>query len=145
MNEGWLALPSVLALPRPIHDQIVAHMLDELPNEGCGLLAALPGTAVVARYYPCGNAARSSRVYTVEPRDHLHADRDAEDRGLEIVGVVHSHTHTDPYPSPTDVAAAFDPDWHYVIVSLRFDEPSSRSYRIADGDIGEEALELIEG
>ena len=69
-------------------------------------------------FYPCRNAAESSRVYTVDPRDHLRADRDAEERGLEIIGVMHSHTHTEAYPSPTDVAQAPDPAWHYVIVSL---------------------------
>ena len=63
--------------------------------------------------------AASARVYTVDPKDHLRADRDAEARGLEIIGVFHSHTHTDAYPSPTDVAQAPDPGWHYVLVSLR--------------------------
>ena len=58
-------------------------------------------------------------MYTIDPKDHLRAERDAEDRGLEIIGVVHSHTHTEAYPSPTDVAQAPDPGWHYVIVSLK--------------------------
>ena len=60
--------------------------------------------------------ARSTRS---TPSDHLRADRDAEARGLEIIGVMHSHTHTEAYPSPTDVAQAPDPSWHYVIVSLK--------------------------
>ena len=42
---------------------------------------------------------------------------------MEIIGVFHSHTHTDAYPSPTDVAQAPDPDWHYVLVSLRDTHP----------------------
>ena len=88
---------------------------------------------MVERFYPCENAAESSKVYTVAPRDHLRADRDAEDNGWQILGVMHSHTHTDAYPSPTDVAQAPDPDWHYVIVSLRDDAPTMRSYRIQDG------------
>ena len=37
------------------------------------------------------------------------AMRDAEARGDEIVGVWHTHTHTDAYPSPTDVRQAVDP------------------------------------
>ena len=51
---------------------------------------------------------------------------------------MHSHTHTDAYPSPTDIAQAPDPDWHYVIVSLRDDVPMLRSYRIIDGTVDEE-------
>ena len=52
----------------------------------------------------------------------------------------HSHTHTDAYPSPTDVAQAPDPAWHYVLVSLRAELPSVRSYRVVDGDISEELV-----
>ena len=89
--------------------------------------------------------AASSRVYTIDPKTHLRADRDAEDRGLELVGVVHSHTHTEPYPSPTDVAQAPDPAWHYVIVSFRQGPPSLRSYRIVDGGITEEPVALVDG
>ena len=58
----------------------------------------------------------------------------------ESLGVLSSHT--DAYPSPTDVAQAPDPDWHYVIVSLRDDLPSLRSYRIVDGEITEEQVTL---
>ena len=63
-----------------------------------------PATDRAARFHPCRNDAESAKVYTVDPRDHLRAERDADDRGWEIIGVVHSHTHSEPYPSPTDVA-----------------------------------------
>jgi [CysO sulfur-carrier protein]-S-L-cysteine hydrolase len=125
--------------------QMVGHAYDGLPDEACGLLAGEPGAEHARRFYPCRNAARSSRVYTVDPRDHLRADRDAEDRGLEIIGVVHSHTHTEAYPSPTDVAQAPDPAWHYVIVSLKREAAVLRSYRIVDGGISEEAVSLGDG
>ena len=57
--------------------------------------------------------------------------RDAEARGLEIVGVYHSHTHTEAWPSPTDVRQAVDPSWLYVIVSLKDGDPVLRGFRIA--------------
>ena len=125
--------------------QMVGHAYDGLPDEACGLLAGEPGADYAVRFYPCRNAAESSRVYTVDPRDHLRADRDAEGRGLEIVGVMHSHTHTEAYPSPTDVAQAPDPAWHYVIVSLKREAAVLRSYRIGDGEISEEAVSLDDG
>ena len=107
-----------------------------LPDEACGLLVGDPATAAVARFVACANAARSSRVYAVAPRDLMQADREAAADGLEVIGVVHSHTHTDAYPSPTDVAQVPDPGWHYVIVSLQRAEPSLRPRphrRHADG------------
>ena len=137
----------MLLLSRSAHLDLVAHLYDGLPDEACGLIggrpagpdeAASPASATV--FYPSPNVAASSRVYTIDPKTHLRADRDAEVRGLEIIGVVHSHTHTDAYPSPTDVASAPDPDWHYVIVSLREDEPMLRSYRIVEGKITEERV-----
>jgi [CysO sulfur-carrier protein]-S-L-cysteine hydrolase len=103
------------------------------------LLAGPAGGEAATRFYRCANAARSARVYTIEPRDHLRAERDAEDHGWEIIGVVHSHTHTAAYPSPTDIGQAPDPAWHYAIVSLRDEtDPSLRSYRIIEGEVTEE-------
>jgi proteasome lid subunit RPN8/RPN11 len=125
--------------------QMVGHAYDGLPDEACGLVAGEPGSDHATRFYPCRNAAESSRVYTVDPGDHLRADRDAEGRGLEIIGVMHSHTHTEAYPSPTDVDQAPDPAWHYVIVSLKREAAVLRSYRIAEREISEEAVALDGG
>jgi proteasome lid subunit RPN8/RPN11 len=138
----------VLRLTERVWLQMVGHAYDGLPDEACGLLGGRPNGGTDTRvevFYPCANVAASSRVYTVDPRDHLRADRDAEQRGLEIVGVVHSHTHTEAYPSPTDVAQAPDPVWHYVIVSLRDGAPVLRSFRIVDGSVAEEAVALERG
>ena len=132
----------MLSLTEDVWHQMVGHAYGGLPDEACGLLAGDPASDLVTVFYPCRNAAESSRVYTVDPRDHLRADRDAEDRGLEVIGVMHSHTHTEAYPSPTDVTQAPDPSWHYVIVSLKRDSPVLRSYRIVDGEIAEEAVGL---
>ncbi|MDP9387835.1 MAG: M67 family metallopeptidase [Actinomycetota bacterium] len=119
---------------------MVAHCLECLPEEGCGLLGGTPDPAEATVCYPTRNVEASARLYRVDPLQHLRADRDAEARGLEIVGVFHSHTHTAAYPSPTDVAQAPDPGWHYVLVSLMAAEPVVRSFRIVDGVVDEEPV-----
>lgn len=144
-RDGAGRVAAVLHLTRQTWLEMVAHAYDGLPDEACGLLAGPPGTDHCTRFYPCRNAAESSRVYTVDPKDHLRADRDADERGLEILGVMHSHTHTDAYPSPTDVEQAPVPSWHYVIVSLRYEAPVLRSYRIVDGEIHEEPVDQLAG
>ena len=126
---------------------IVAHCFDGLPDEACGMLAGpMNGdgepTGDVTQVYPCRNADASARTYTVDPRDYLRSMRDAESRGDEIIGVWHSHTHTDAYPSPTDVRQAVDPAWWYVIVSLKYGEPVLRAYEIRDGAIAEIPVEV---
>jgi len=123
-------------------DAMVAHCLRCHPEEGCGLLTGDTASGDVAAVHPARNLAESAQVYTVDPREHLRVDREAEDAGRSVIGVFHSHTHTDPYPSPTDVRQAPDPGWHYVLVSLRHEVASVRSYRIVDGEIVEEPIDV---
>lgn len=136
-----------LRLTRKQYDEVVAHCLDGLPDEACGLFAGPVDEAGVAAgaveiVYPTANADESARSYTVDSRDLMKAMRDAEDRGLGLVGVFHSHTHTDAYPSQTDVRQAAYPEWLYALVSLRHAEPVLRAYRIVDDDIAEVAVEV---
>lgn len=136
-------MPGVLRLDRVSFDAICALAFREYPLEMCGLIAGAPGHDRAERFYPCRNAAESATVYTVDPRDFMRAEADADDRDWQIIGVVHSHTHSEPYPSPTDIAQAPDPTWHYVIVSLKRDAPELRSYLIVDGVVTEEPVELV--
>ena len=135
----------MLVVSRQAFDELVALAYDRYPEEACGLIAGRPADDTAVQFYPCRNAAASARVYTIDPKDHLLAERDADDHDWEIIGVVHSHTHTEPYPSPTDVAQAPDPTWHYVIVGLKRDVPEVRSYRIVAGEIAEEAIQIDSG
>jgi [CysO sulfur-carrier protein]-S-L-cysteine hydrolase len=145
MSHG-LAGPA-LRLTTTQYETIVAHCYDGLDDEACGLLIGplFPSgepTGRISEARPCRNADASAVTYTVDSRDMLAAMRAAEARGEEIVGVWHSHTHTDAYPSPTDVRQAVDPAWFYVIVSLRDVEPTMHAYRIRDGVIAEVPIEL---
>lgn len=130
-----------LVVDAAIVEQIVAHARACRPHEMCGLLVGDPGGDRVLEFHPCRNAAASAIVYTLDPRDYMRVEQDADERGLAVLGVVHSHTHTEAYPSPTDVAQAPDPNWNYAIVSLKHDPPQLRNYRIVGGEISETPLE----
>jgi proteasome lid subunit RPN8/RPN11 len=125
--------------------RVVAHCYDGLPDEACGLFAGRLGddwvpTGIVEDVYPCRNSDASARTYTVDEQDYRAADNECRSRGLDIVGGWHSHTHTEAYPSDTDVrqSVPLGPNFIFVIVSLKRAEPSLRAYRIR----GEEILEL---
>ena len=133
-------LPSQIVLPNSVLEQIKQLALAETPLECCGFLVGEFGSDVAKEFHACRNIAQSKIVYTVDPRDHLRIELDAESRGLAIIGVVHSHTHTEPYPSQTDVGQAPDPAWHYVIIGLKDPEPKIRSYRIVDREISESQI-----
>jgi proteasome lid subunit RPN8/RPN11 len=122
--------------------EMVAHCLSGLPDEACGLLVGSYGGDEVTHLFPTANAAASAMRYEIDPKELLQVDRAARALGADLMGVFHSHTHTDAYPSPTDLAQATDPGWHYVLVSLRDTVPVVRSYFIRDGQITEEPLEV---
>jgi proteasome lid subunit RPN8/RPN11 len=122
--------------------EMIGHTLTGLPDEACGLLVGSYGGDEATHIFPTTNAAASALIYEIEPKELLAVDRAARALGADIMGVFHSHTHTDAYPSPTDVAQALDPGWHYVLVSLRDTHPVVRSYRIVDGVITEEPVEV---
>lgn len=129
-----------IVIPTSVLGQITALAMTETPLECCGFLVGELGSDIAQEFHACRNIAESKIIYTVDPKEHLRIERNAEDRGLAIIGVVHSHTHTEPYPSPTDVAQAPDPDWHYVIVGLKRVAPETRSYRIINGKISESRI-----
>ena len=128
----------MLRFPSAAFAAMIGRAYDGYPLEACGLLVGSGST--VHRFVPCTNADASARVYSIPGVELLRAERAAEDDGLAVIGVFHSHTHSEPYPSPTDIGQAPDPAWHYVIVSLKREAPETRSYRIVDGGVTEEPV-----
>jgi len=112
----------MLRIARSHVDQMIAHARREAPDECWGLLAGR-GDRVLG-VFPCENGADPAErpfIYRTEPASQRRADDAIGAAGLEIVGIYHSHTHTQPFPSPTDIGEAnpFLGDIAYVLVSLR--------------------------
>ena len=129
----------MLKLGRSYADEIVAHAREDAPNECCGIIAGQDGR--VENLYRAINAEASPYRYNVDPKDLLRIYRDIDSKGWDVLAIYHSHTHTEAYPSPTDVRLAAWPDAYYLIVSLQDDaNPVLRAFRIQDGKIAEEEL-----
>lgn len=135
MPDVSLPQPRPLSFTTTEYARMIGAAYDGYPLEACGLLVG-EGTRV-HRFVACTNEAASARVYSVPGKELLYAERAAEADGLGIIGVFHSHTHSEPYPSPTDVEQAPDPTWLYVIVGMKREAPEARCYRIVDGKISE--------
>jgi proteasome lid subunit RPN8/RPN11 len=129
----------VLTLTLAQRDAIVATCIRALPNEGCGLLLGSTD-GVVHDVVASDNIADSARIYEIDPKVLLRATRRSDDEGLEVIGVFHSHTHSEAYPSPTDVRQAPDPSWHYVLISLLDSPANVRSFRVVEETVDEEPL-----
>jgi [CysO sulfur-carrier protein]-S-L-cysteine hydrolase len=135
----------VLRIDRAIHDAIVAHARRDHPDEACGVVAGPEDSDRPTRFVPMLNAARSPTFYEFDSADLLALYKEMAARGEEPVVIYHSHTATEAYPSRTDISLAQEPNAHYVLVSTRSaDETEFRSYRIVDGEVGEEPVEVLD-
>ena len=139
----------MLRLPASIRDAIVAHARRDHPDEACGVVAG-PSYDDPTRFVPMLNAARSPTFYEFDSIDLLKLYREMDDRDEVPAVIYHSHTATEAYPSRTDISLAQEPEAHYVLVSTREpdsspDETEFRSYRIVDGAVTEEPVEILPG
>lgn len=127
-------------IARELLDEMIAHCRKGLPNEACGMIAGIGNRAT--KVYPARNAEASPVRYLMEPRDQLHIMNDMDDHEWDLLAIFHSHTHTQAYPSQTDVSLAYYPHALYVIVSLADEaNPVVRAYHIVEGQITEEPIE----
>lgn len=121
--------------------EIVEHGLREFPNECCGVIAGRDGTPV--KVHPMKNADASPVTYRLDGREQLQVFDAMDDEGLDLWAIYHSHTHSEAYPSDTDIRLAFYPDARYLLLSLAArDDPVLRSFSILDGEVTEEELRI---
>jgi [CysO sulfur-carrier protein]-S-L-cysteine hydrolase len=121
--------------------EIVEQGLREFPNECCGVIAGREGAPV--KVFPMKNADASPVTYRLDGREQLQVFDAMDDEGLELWAIYHSHTHSDAYPSDTDIRLAFYPDARYMLLSLADrEEPELRSFFILDGEVTEEELQI---
>ena len=132
----------MLELERQYADEIVAHALEEYPNECCGILAGQDGR--VTRLYRMTNTEHSRYRYNMDAKELYLTYREIDDNSWDLLAIYHSHTHTEAYPSDTDVRLATWPEAYYFLVSLMDrDDPTIRAFRIEDGTISEEELRIV--
>ncbi|MBI4179561.1 M67 family metallopeptidase [bacterium] len=124
----------------------------DAPNETCGLLTGRAGR--IEQIHALKNVAEEAEVrYEFEPMEHFRMLKKTEREGVPILGVYHSHTASQAYPSATDVERALlpggadplYPGYLYIIISLQNPAaPVVRGFWIrAGGEIQEEALSIV--
>jgi proteasome lid subunit RPN8/RPN11 len=130
---------ATLNLPQGFVDEMIAHALEDAPNECCGIIAGNDGAA--AKLFRAKNAEASPYRYKVDDKDLFRIYRECNENDWDFQAIYHSHTASEAYPSPTDVRLAFWPDAFYVLVSTKDPEsPVVRAFRIVDGEVHEATL-----
>ncbi|HAS08014.1 MAG: peptidase [actinobacterium acAMD-2] len=136
----------MLTIAQTIVDAIVAHARLDHPDEACGVVAGPAGSDRPQRFIPMVNAARSPTFYEFDSKDLLKLYREMDSLDEEPVVIYHSHTATQAYPSRTDISYASEPNAHYVLVSTADEvDVEFRSFRIVDGEVTEEPVEIVTG
>jgi [CysO sulfur-carrier protein]-S-L-cysteine hydrolase len=124
-----------------LYKEIVEQGLREFPNECCGVIAAVDGVPV--KVFPMTNADASPVTYRLDGKEQLRVFDELDEQGWELWAIYHSHTHSEAYPSETDIRLAFYPEARYVLLSLADrEEPVARSFWITDGEVTEEELSI---
>jgi proteasome lid subunit RPN8/RPN11 len=135
----------VLTIARQTRDAIIAHARRDHPDEACGVVAGPEGSDRPTRFVAMLNAARSPTFYEFDSGDLLALYKQMAANDEEPVVIYHSHTATEAYPSRTDISYASEPNAHYVLVSTREEDATEfRSFRIVDGVVMEEPVEVVE-
>jgi proteasome lid subunit RPN8/RPN11 len=131
----------MIRIHRAVYVAIVEKARQGAPVETCGLLAGQDG--VVTLLYELTNVDASSEHFSLDPAEQLRAIKDARSRGLQILGVVHSHPASPARPSAEDIKLAFDPNQIYFILSLAEVEPVLKAFSISGGQAREKEMEII--
>ena len=134
----------MLRMSRELCAHVIEHCQSRYPKEACGLLAGTQAAAEpsVAQVYPMTNVEDSPIGYAMDPKEQLQVEKQMRQQGQRLLGIYHSHTATDAYPSPVDVRLSISPEISYVLVSLKDRQrPIVKSYRIEGEAIRAEDLE----
>jgi len=118
---------------------ITAHARREHPRECCGMVLGV-GDELVEAVAAENVAADPARRYEVSPADHIaqiRRCREAAKAGgasLAILGVYHSHPHSAPVPSPTDLDHAWEEYVYLIAGPANGSAPLEiRAYRLNGG------------
>lgn len=134
----------MLLLTHALRDAMIAHARRDHPDEACGVIIGPAGTDRPERLVEMTNVEMSPTFYRFDPKEQLSVWREMDERDEEPVVIYHSHTATEAFPSPTDVAYAAEPAAHYVLISTRDpDRAEVRSFRIREGRVDEEEISVV--
>jgi proteasome lid subunit RPN8/RPN11 len=137
----------LLKLESEFIDRIREHARHSYPEECCGFLFGSSETdeKVVRDLRELNNSSgeNRSRRYVVTPEQYRNAEVWAEGKGMEVLGLYHSHPDHPSRPSQFDTDHAF-PWWSYVIISVEHGNPSLISSWVLKDDRTGFAEERIE-
>jgi len=121
-----------MKISRSLLDGIHQHLESGYPNEACGVMLGKSGviTEIVSADNQRSDSARNR--YLIDPLVYMKIEREADKRGLDVLGIYHSHPDVAARPSQFDLDHAW-PNFSYLIVSVvKGKAVESNSWRLRD-------------
>jgi proteasome lid subunit RPN8/RPN11 len=124
------------------------HGEESYPNECCGVLVGRGGTRsrTVLAVVRCDNMRADSpqNRYSIDPRDLIRIQREAQLAGRDILGFYHSHPDHPAQWSSTDLAEAYWIGCSYVITSIHKGKAETTNSFLLSGEEDARHLESEE-
>jgi len=121
MSHSIETSSTTLELPGELRERLEQWARLRYPLEACGLLLGRRVERRTEVMEVCEgrnlDATRARDRYELDPADQVAAEDAARARGLDVVGVWHSHPDHPARPSSTDRMHAWS-GWSYVIVAV---------------------------
>jgi len=137
-------LPSpneTISILRQHWEQMLEHVIRQLPLEACGLVAGQDGFS--REVFPIANALSSPVRFRMSPEQQIKVFLELDELGWDLLGIYHSHPDGPPIPSPTDIAESAYPDTVSLIWSRFGSEWTCRGFVIQKGDFREVIINIV--
>ncbi|MEZ0323797.1 MAG: M67 family metallopeptidase [Hydrogenothermaceae bacterium] len=139
----------MLVIPTGLLDIIKKQGEEGYPFEICGfMIGKMDYTTSVREVLEViqvenQNKERANDRFDISPKDYMKIENYADSKGLQIVGIYHSHPDHPDRPSQTDLMYALE-DMSYIIISVKNGKTESfRSWYLKDGKFEEEEVKVV--
>ncbi len=113
-----------IVLTKKQKEILTNHAQGSFPNESCALLFGTDDskTCTVKDVFLADNTEKSPINFTISNDELLRGYKEAEQKKLDVVGIFHSHPHSEAIPSLTDREFMVGNPVIWVIFSNKHDE-----------------------
>jgi [CysO sulfur-carrier protein]-S-L-cysteine hydrolase len=135
----------VVTLPRQVYEEMLAHCQAGYPGEACGVLAS-DADGEIIKHWTTRNAADDPEDFSIIDSPELYAIwKETEANDWTLFAYYHSHTQTEAYPSPRDIAyAQWWPGTYYLIFTLRErTAPQLRAFLVHGDNVEEHEIQIV--
>ena len=125
--DDWISYCRIvlqLILTKAQRQLLSTEATNQKPNESCALLfGKIENEKItISEIYPTENIEKSPINFTVSSEQLIQGYKIAEEKGLDVIGIFHSHPDSEPYPSETDKKFMEINPVVWVIFSLKTNE-----------------------